>query len=104
MDINPVLTRLRPGAGSEGLGKPKKLQDNDGDDKTFAGMVREAVHSVDEAQKVADQKVEDVIMGRSDNVHEVMIAMEKAQLSFQLMVEIRNKAIETYQELSRMQI
>lgn len=71
---------------------------------TFADMIKDAIGSVDQASKTADKQVEDVVSGKSENVHEVMISLQKAQLSFQLMLEIRNKALETYQELSRMQI
>lgn len=67
-------------------------------------MIQDAIQSVDQAQKTADQNVEDIVMGRSDNIHDAMISMQKARMSFQMMMEIRNKAIETYQELSRMQI
>jgi flagellar hook-basal body complex protein FliE len=71
---------------------------------SFGDMIRDAINSVDKASKTADQQVEDVVSGKSENIHEVMISLQKAQLSFQLMVEVRNKAIEAYQELSRMQI
>jgi len=67
-------------------------------------MLSNAIDSVDNQMHSADQKVADVVAGKSENIHDVMISMQKAQLSFQLMTEIRNKAIETYQELSRMQI
>lgn len=71
---------------------------------SFSDLLSRAVGSVDQAMKASDQTVEDFIAGKSDNVHDVMISMQKAQVSFQMMVEIRNKAIETYQEISRMQI
>lgn len=71
---------------------------------SFSDMISEAIQSVDQAQKTAEAGVQDIVAGKSENIHEAMIAMEKAQLSFQLMVEIRNRAMETYQELSRMQL
>lgn len=71
---------------------------------TFGDMLSNAIDSVDNQMDSADQKVADVVAGKSENIHDVMISMQKAQLSFQLMTEIRNKAVETYQELSRMQI
>ena len=71
---------------------------------SFGDMIRDAINSVDQASKTADKQVEDVVSGKSENIHEVMISLQKAQLSFQLMLEVRNKAIEAYQELSRMQI
>ncbi len=105
IDIGPIISRLQQQMpGDEGFGRPRQLEIGETEGESFSDMVQDAIEDVDEAQKNADQKVEDVVMGRSDNIHETMIAMEKAQLSFQLMVEVRNKAIETYQELSRMQI
>lgn len=71
---------------------------------SFSELLTKAVGGVDEAMKDSDQKIQDFIAGKTDNVHDVMISMQRAQLSFQMMVEIRNKAIEAYHELSRMQI
>lgn len=71
---------------------------------SFADMLTKAVNSVDESMKGAEQSMQDFVAGKTDNVHDVMINMQRAQLSFQMMVEVRNKAIEAYQELSRMQI
>lgn len=72
--------------------------------ESFADMLTRAVGSVDQTMKESDQNVQDFIAGNTDNVHDVMISMQRAQLSFQMMVEIRNKAIEAYHEISRMQI
>jgi flagellar hook-basal body complex protein FliE len=83
---------------------PKKVLGNTGEGRTFSDMIQKAIGDVDMAEKTSERGVADIISGKSENVHEVMIGMQKAQLSFQLMLEIRNKAIETYQELSRMQM
>jgi flagellar hook-basal body complex protein FliE len=74
------------------------------DTQSFADVLSNAINSVDETMKTSDHKVQEFIAGESDNVHDVMISMQRAQMSFELMVEVRNKAIETYQEISRMQI
>lgn len=71
---------------------------------SFADMLSRAVNSVDASMKASEQGVQDFIAGETDSVHEVMISMQRAQISFQMMVEVRNKAIEAYHELSRMQI
>jgi flagellar hook-basal body complex protein FliE len=103
-EITPAINQIRQRAGNEGFGESKRIEIAEIDGKSFSDMVQDAIESVDQAQKTADQNVENVLMGRTDNIHDVMISMEKAQLSFQLMMEVRNKAVETYQELSRMQI
>lgn len=104
MEITPVLNQLRNRVGTEGFGESKRIEIDDIEGKSFSDMVSDAINSVDEAQKTADQNVQNIVTGKSDNIHEAMISMEKAKLSFQLMMEVRNKAVETYQELSRMQI
>ncbi len=70
----------------------------------FSKTLTDAINSVDEAQKVAGEEVTAFISGEQENVHEVMIALNKAQLSFQLMTEVRNKMMDTYHELMRMQV
>ncbi|MFO7845616.1 MAG: flagellar hook-basal body complex protein FliE [Balneolaceae bacterium] len=75
-----------------------------GSGESFADMLTRAVGSVDETMKESDQNVQSFIAGETDNVHDVMISMQRAQLSFQMMVEMRNKAIEAYHEISRMSI
>ncbi|GIV59767.1 flagellar hook-basal body complex protein FliE [Rhodocaloribacter litoris] len=85
-----------------GLPRPRSREGPDG--ISFGKALQEAVESVDAAQKAADEQVTAFISGEQENVHEVMIAMNQAQLSFQLMTEVRNRMLETYQELMRMQV
>ncbi len=102
MDVSRIS--LRPIADpTEGKGARRTLG-MEGDGRSFADMIQNAINDVDTSQKTADKQVDDIISGKSENIHEAMISMQKASLSFQLMLEVRNKAIETYQELSRMQI
>jgi len=70
----------------------------------FGDTLADAIDKVDTAQKVADEQVEAFIAGEQENVHEVMISMNEAKLHFQLMTEVRNRMLETYQELMRMQV
>jgi flagellar hook-basal body complex protein FliE len=76
----------------------------EGGDQSFADVLSNAINGVDETMKASNEKVQQFIAGETDNVHDVMISMQRAQLSFEMMVEVRNKAIEAYQEVSRMQI
>lgn len=109
MAIDPIsiqqLQSMRRNPQNEGLGELRHLDISEiEEDNSFSDMIKDAINSVDQMQKVTDQDVEAVLAGKAENIHEVMIAMEKSQLSFQLMVEVRNRVVETYQELSRMQI
>lgn len=52
----------------------------------------------------ADRMVQKVALGEADNLHQVMIALDEAKFSFNLLVQVRNKLLEAYQDVLRMQI
>lgn len=70
----------------------------------FREVLSEVIQDVDSAQKLSDGQIEKVLSGEIQDVHSVMIAMQKADLSFQMMLQVRNKLIDAYQEVMRMQI
>jgi len=71
---------------------------------SFKEVLSDALQQVDEAQKVSDRQIQNVLSGDVQDVHTAMIAMQKAELSFQMMMQVRNKLIEAYQEVMRMQV
>lgn len=100
------LQRVRQ-AAIGGTDDPKALPQPGmagGADGGFTDTLREAVDQVNASQKAADEQVEAFVAGEQENVHEVMIAMNQAKMHFQLMTEVRNRVLEAYQELSRMQV
>ncbi len=72
--------------------------------KDFGQTIKDFIQAVNDNQVNSDKVASDVIQGKSDNLHQAMATMEEARLSFQLMIEIRNKMLESYQRLERMQI
>lgn len=70
----------------------------------FGSLLEGTIKKVDGLQKDADKAVEGLATGEVSDVHEVMLAMTKADLSFRMMLEVRNKLVEAYQEVSRMQV
>lgn len=68
------------------------------------GVVGELIKQVDAKQKSADATRTAFLAGESGNLHQTMIASQEASVSFSLMVEMRNKVMEAYQELMRIQI
>ena len=72
--------------------------------KSFADTLKDAVADVNQAQEVADVKMQEIATGKNHNIPEVMIAAEKADISLKLMVQVRNKIIEAYQEIMKMQV
>jgi len=73
-------------------------------ENSFANMLTGLVGEVDNQQKAADAAVQEVHAGGAKNLHEAMIAMEQADISIRFMVQVRNKALEAYQEIMRMQV
>lgn len=71
---------------------------------SFGKILGDLVQQVNALDKSTGQSIEKLITGEADNIHQVMIAAEEASLTFSLMMEIRNKLIEAYQEIMRMQI
>jgi flagellar hook-basal body complex protein FliE len=70
---------------------------------SFAETLRSALDEMSELQSDASTKVTSVLEGNGGDVHSALIAVEKADLSFQLMLQVRNKIVSAYQEISRMQ-
>jgi flagellar hook-basal body complex protein FliE len=69
----------------------------------FMETLESAIDQVQQLQGQADNKVETLLQGNGTDIHSAMIAVEKADLSFQLMMQVRNKIVQAYQEVSRMQ-
>ena len=72
--------------------------------KSFGDLLKDAVDQVNQLQGQADRLADQLASGKLDNVHQVMIAMEKASLALQLTIQVRNKVIEAYQEIMRTQV
>jgi flagellar hook-basal body complex protein FliE len=72
--------------------------------RSFSDFLGQMVQDVNAKQGAASSAMEGVLTGQKVPLHHAMIAMEEASVSFQLMVEVRNKLLESYQELMRMQI
>jgi flagellar hook-basal body complex protein FliE len=70
----------------------------------FGELFERVLGEVDSLQKQADRAIEGLASGEVKDVHDVMLAFTKADLSFRLMLEVRNKLVEAYQEVARMQV
>ncbi len=74
-----------------------------GDAGRFASTLKDAMEGIDQLQGQADEKVSALLDGSGGDIHDAMIAVQRADLSFQLMMQVRNKIVNAYQEISRMQ-
>lgn len=70
----------------------------------FHSMFEKAVNTVEGLQTKADTAVQDFLSGNNEDVHTAIIATQRADLSFELFTQVRNKVISAYQELMRMQV
>jgi flagellar hook-basal body complex protein FliE len=71
---------------------------------SFRDIMMKALKDVSGLEKQADSITEDFIAGRTDSIHSVLIAAEKASISLELIVEVRNRVLDAYSEIMRMQI
>ena len=71
---------------------------------TFAATLKEFIGDVNAVQKEAGIQTEKLIKGEPVDIHDVMISAEKAKTSFQLLLELRNKAMDLYHEVNRLQV
>ena len=77
------------------------------DDKNLVGFekpIENFVNWVDDKQHIAQEATFDVLSGRSDNLHQSVLATQEAGIAFTLLLEMRNKLIEGFKELTRMSI
>jgi flagellar hook-basal body complex protein FliE len=70
----------------------------------FANMLTNLVSDVSNKQQAANMGIQEVHAGHAANLHGTMIAMEEAEISLRFMVQVRNKAMEAYREIMRMQV
>jgi flagellar hook-basal body complex protein FliE len=71
---------------------------------SFSNLLGQIVRDVSDRQAAAGEAVTGLVSGQNVSLHQAMIAVEEASVSFQLMVEVRNRLLESYQELMRMQV
>lgn len=97
MKVNPVTMMLPAG------NRLTQVSAAEGSPRMFADILTNALKDVNRLQLQADEAAKNMVLGEVDDIHQVMLATERAKLSLQLTVQIRNKLVESYQEISRMQ-
>jgi flagellar hook-basal body complex protein FliE len=70
----------------------------------FADLLQQATEQVNAVQQEAEKASRAFALGETQSIHDTMITLERADLSLRLLTQIRNKAVEAYQEMMRMQI
>jgi flagellar hook-basal body complex protein FliE len=81
----------RPGEGQKGAGN-------------FGDVLKDAISTVNDLQKQSDTAIGQLMSGENQDIHSTLIAVQKADLSFQTMMQVRNKIVAAYQEIMRIQV
>ena len=71
---------------------------------SFSNVLSDAISKVNDFEVNANNKIESLIKGEDVEMHEVMLAMQESVLSLQALIEVRNKTVEAYQEISKLQL
>ena len=71
---------------------------------SFSDILKKSVEGVNALQKQADVAIDDLVLGGNKDIVQTMIAVEKADISFRLMMRVRSKIMQAYEEIMRMQV
>ena len=96
------MTDMRINGASLNQGLPQIKSEEQKPDGIFDDMMKEAMEKISQVQSDADQAVKELTSGKDPS--EAIITMEKADMNFQLMIEVRNKLISAYQTIMNMQV
>ena len=95
--VTPQITAVPPTGGTVQARRASGASEGG-----FGEMVGNLLKEVNETQAAADGTVRDLMAGNVDNIHDVVLKVAKADLSFRFLLEIRNKLTEAYQDIARM--
>ncbi len=94
---------LNPNLQLPEIPKPRRPDEHEGGE-SFGQVLRDAITTTNDLQKQSNLEIQKLMAGETQDLHETMIAVQKADLSFQMMMQVRNKLLQAYQEIMRMQI
>ena len=104
-EMAPPATVRAPGIDAPApLAQPFETGPVQPSEPSFGSLLGRMIADVNDKQTAASEAVRSVQSGGNVSLHQAVIAMEEASISFQLMVEVRNKLLDAYQEIMRMQI
>ncbi|MBI5638543.1 MAG: flagellar hook-basal body complex protein FliE [Nitrospinae bacterium] len=101
MKITGLNTNFKPLGADLGL---KSAHTGGTTGKSFGDALKESMDEVNNLQIDADKSIEALVSGENKDIHGTMIALSKADIAFRMTVQVRNKVIDAYQEVMRMQV
>jgi flagellar hook-basal body complex protein FliE len=87
-----------------GLNTEKSTSERQTEGKGFSHMLKDAMADINKLQTNADEAIAKVQMDNTASIHEAMVALEQANISFRAMMQVRNKIMDAYQEVMRTQV
>ena len=100
MAVDPMVSGIRPPV--EGV--PAVTRSAEGSGKEFASRLESAIRSVSDAQNSADVHLGRMASGEDVDIHTTMIALQEADIQLRTMVSVRDKVVETYQQMMSMTV
>jgi flagellar hook-basal body complex protein FliE len=97
-----IIGQINPNLQLPEIRKPAAPKESEG--PKFGEVLKDAIATVNELQRSSDQEIQKLMTGESQDLHATLIAVQKADLSFQMMMQVRNKIVQAYQEIMRMQV
>lgn len=102
--MDPLIGQGAAAAGAGGTKGPSDAGLPQDGVTSFKSLLENSIQRVNEMQQASEQAKIDLVTGGTENIGEALAAVKKAELAFQQLVEIRNKLVDAYQEVMRMQI
>ena len=97
--MTPSITTLGPISALPNIAAPEPADSGEG----FSGILKSALQQVNQLSGGADQQVGAMLQGGKADMSGVMIAVEKADVAFKLVMQVRNKVVTAYQDIEKMQ-
>jgi len=95
--INPITSDIPLSLGT----RPSGIQE---EKSSFGTLLKDAISTANDLQHRSDLEIQKIMTGESDELHTAVVAMQRADLSFQMMMQVRNKIVQAYQEVLRMPV
>lgn len=102
LERGQTLKEIRQSSNS--IPNPRAEATGSAGGKSFADTLKDAVNNVNSMQQEADVKAQQLATGKNKDIADVMLTAERADIALKLMVQVRNKIIEAYQEIMKMQV
>ncbi len=99
-----MVDRVSLSGKIDGLGPILQQREHEEGSSNFIDVLKNSLEEVNRLQQEADQTIQDFVTRESADIHDVFIAMEKADISFRMVMRVRDKLLEAYQEITRMQV